>query len=66
MIEIATLRPVMYWSSSVIRSTSAPLGPITRPGRAVLMMTFSSSRVRSMWMSETAAFGGLRFRRLSR
>ena len=37
---------------------SLPSGGSTRPGRAVRMMTFSSSRVRSMWMSDTAAFGG--------
>ena len=36
MILIETLRPVRAWRSCVRRSISAPLGPITRPGRAVL------------------------------
>src|SRR4029079_5555449 len=57
----ATLRLIMSSSSSRSLSTSAPLGPITRPGRAVLMVIVTSSRVRSMMISETAANGGRRF-----
>ena len=36
------------------------VGPITRPGRAVRMMTLSSSRVRSISTSLIAANGGRR------
>src|SRR3954463_6420718 len=57
----ATLRWIRSSSSSRSLSTSAPLGPITSPGRAVLMVIVTSSQVRSIMMSLTAANGGRRF-----
>ena len=52
---MTTLRPVRPCSSLTSCSLPEPLMPSTWPGRAVLMTTVSSSRVRSMWMSLTAA-----------
>jgi hypothetical protein len=57
-----TLRPVRVCRSLVSFSISAPLGPIPRPGRAVLTITVHSSRVRSICTSRTAANGGVRLR----
>ena len=49
------LRSIRSSSASFSRSTSAPLGPMTRPGRAVWMNTLTSSRVRSISTRATAA-----------
>ena len=56
----ATLRLIMSSISSRSLSTSAPLGPMTKPGRAVRRVIVTSSRVRSMSIRLTAANGGRR------
>ena len=50
-----TCLPVSFSSSLRIRSASAPLRPMTMPGRAVWMSMRTRSRVRSMSTLETPA-----------
>ena len=51
----STRLPVIFSTSLRMRSTSAPLRPITMPGRAVRMNTWTWSPLRSMSMPEMPA-----------
>ena len=60
----STRAPVIFSTSLRMRSTSAPLRPITMPGRAVRMNTWTWSPFRSMSMFEMPARDS--FRRMYR